>query len=102
MHDGLSGIRLVNKLEKLLKQMTGASGQSRTDDRRFTKSGRGFDRIGRFLASQFQPEFAWLGYQPPGQLRGNISRKSGKIQEKSSVNHLCHLFPSHHYFLFHH
>jgi hypothetical protein len=52
-----------------------ASGQSRTDDRRFTKSGRGFDRIGRFLASQFQPECTWLGYQPPGQFQGNYSEK---------------------------
>jgi hypothetical protein len=38
MHDGLSGIRLVNKLEKLLKQMTGASDRIRTDGQRFTKS----------------------------------------------------------------
>jgi hypothetical protein len=60
--------------------MIGASGQSRTDDRRFTKSGSDFDGIDSDLASQFQPEFTWLGYQPPDQLRGNISRKSGKIQ----------------------
>jgi len=62
--------------------MVGASGRIRTDGQRFTKSGRGFDRICRFLASQFQPEFTWLGYQPPGQLQENIRGKSGKIQQK--------------------
>jgi len=62
--------------------MVGASGQSRTDDRRFTKYRRDFYCFDRFLASQFQPEFTWLGYQPPGQLRGNISIKSEKIQCK--------------------
>jgi hypothetical protein len=62
--------------------MTGASGQSRTDDRRFTKSRRDFDRIGRFLASQFQPEFTWLGYQPPGQFRGYFIGKWPEIQKK--------------------
>jgi hypothetical protein len=59
-----------------------ASGQSRTDDRRFTKSRRDFVRIGRFLASQFQPEFTWLGYQLPGQFPGYFMGKWPEIQLK--------------------
>jgi hypothetical protein len=69
----------------LIKNFPGASGQSRTDDRRFTKPGSSFDRIGRFLASQFQPEFTWLGYQPPGQFRGYFSGKWPEIQCKMNL-----------------
>jgi hypothetical protein len=68
--------------------MTGASGQSRTDDRRFTKSGRGFDHIGHFLASQFPPDFTWLGYQPPGQFQGNYSEKWREIQSNFGLSFL--------------
>jgi hypothetical protein len=59
--------------------LNGASGQSRTDDRRFTKSRLDFVDFVGYLASQFQSEFTWLGYQSPGQLRGNIRGKSGKF-----------------------
>ena len=80
--------RLGAGVSKILAEnddLDSASGQSRTDDQRFTKSGRGFDRIGRFLASQFQPEFTWLGYQPPGQLRGNYRGKWQEIQNNSGI-----------------
>jgi hypothetical protein len=62
--------------------MVGASDRIRTDGQRFTKSRRHFERIGRFLASQFRPEFTWLGYQPPGQFRGYFIGKWPEIQKK--------------------
>ncbi len=39
--------------------MSAASGQSRTDDRRFMKSMFDFADFDRYLASQLRPEFRW-------------------------------------------
>ena len=80
--------RLGAGVSKILAEnddLDSASGESRTDDQRFTKSRLDFDRISRFLASQLRPEFTWLGYQPPGQFRGNYSGKWREIQSNSSI-----------------